>query len=256
METDKHLAGSLQYTNYGGTPAYNISKAALNMLTRKLAAELVNTGILVNSVDPGWVATDMGGRGGRMHVINEAMTICPLVDFRIAEEKLQTQIALVLIDNKHCMIVELKDDTRDSSYDEAGLSTYSNSKSIILSYASIFEILWKQNELYEQLKIHDKMQSEFINIAAHELKTPIQPILSLSDVVLSNTKDIEQAKLLEVINRNAKRLHRLTEDILDVTRIESRSLHLRKERFNLIGMINTAIADSRNQIKKEYKDNI
>jgi NAD(P)-dependent dehydrogenase (short-subunit alcohol dehydrogenase family) len=59
------LGGSLQYTNYGGTPAYSISKAALNMLTRKLAEELVNTGILVNSVDPGWVATDMGGRGGR-----------------------------------------------------------------------------------------------------------------------------------------------------------------------------------------------
>jgi NAD(P)-dependent dehydrogenase (short-subunit alcohol dehydrogenase family) len=59
------LAGSLQYTNYGETPAYNISKAALNMLTRKLAAELVNTGILVNSVDPGWVATDMGSHGGR-----------------------------------------------------------------------------------------------------------------------------------------------------------------------------------------------
>jgi NAD(P)-dependent dehydrogenase (short-subunit alcohol dehydrogenase family) len=59
------LGGSLHYMTYGGTPAYSISKAALNVLTRKLAAELVNTSILVNSVDPGWVATDMGGHGGR-----------------------------------------------------------------------------------------------------------------------------------------------------------------------------------------------
>jgi NAD(P)-dependent dehydrogenase (short-subunit alcohol dehydrogenase family) len=49
------LGGSLHYMTDGGTPAYSISKAA----------ELVNTGILVNSVDPGWVATDMGGHGGR-----------------------------------------------------------------------------------------------------------------------------------------------------------------------------------------------
>jgi NAD(P)-dependent dehydrogenase (short-subunit alcohol dehydrogenase family) len=73
MKTNKYgrivnvssLGGSLHYMNYGGTPAYSISKAALNVLTRKLAAELVNTGILVNSVDPGWVATDMGDHGGR-----------------------------------------------------------------------------------------------------------------------------------------------------------------------------------------------
>jgi NAD(P)-dependent dehydrogenase (short-subunit alcohol dehydrogenase family) len=59
------LAGSLHYMNEGGTPAYSISKTALNALTRKLAAEVLGAGILINSVDPGWVATDMGGSGGR-----------------------------------------------------------------------------------------------------------------------------------------------------------------------------------------------
>jgi DNA-directed RNA polymerase len=100
--------------------------------------------------------------------------------------------------------------------------------------------MWKQSELYdqlkeahEQLKIHDKMQKEFIDIAAHE-----QPIISLSEVVLYNTKDLEHAKLLEVINRNAKRLRRLTEDILDVTYI-----FLKKEQFNLNDVITDAIDD-------------
>jgi NAD(P)-dependent dehydrogenase (short-subunit alcohol dehydrogenase family) len=57
-------AGSLNYMG-GGTPAYSVSKAALNALTRILAAELRGTGILVNAIDPGWVATDLGGNGGR-----------------------------------------------------------------------------------------------------------------------------------------------------------------------------------------------
>jgi len=191
-----------------------------------------------------------------MRIINEAMTICPLVDFRIAEEKLHTQITLVLIDNEHCMIVELKDDTRDSSYTAAGLSTYSNSKSIILSYASIFEILWKQNELYEQLKIHDKMQREFIDVAAHELRTPIQPILGLTQVLQSamkkdnNASNIRYQELLDPIVRNVKRLQQLTEDILDVTKIESQSLQLKKELLNINEVISSVLVDYGTNIKK------
>jgi two-component system, OmpR family, sensor histidine kinase VicK len=132
------------------------------------------------------------------------------------------------------MIVELRDDTKDSSYDAAGLATNSNSKSIISSYASIFESLWKQNELYEQLKINDKMQKEFINVAAHELRTPIQPILGLADILRSKETDGgQEAEYLDVIIRNAKRLQRLTENILDISRIESKSLDLKKESFNL-----------------------
>jgi two-component system sensor histidine kinase VicK len=187
--------------------------------------------------------------------IDQAAKICPLVDFRVAEENFQTRITIILIDKKDCMIVELRDDTKDSSYYAAGLATYSNSKSIISSYASIFESLWKQNELYEQLKIHDKMQQEFINVAAHELRTPIQPILGLADILRSKETDGgQEAEYLDVIIRNAKRLQRLTEDILDVTRIESKSLDLKKMSFNLNDMILTAIADSKNQVAKEHKD--
>ena len=142
------------------------------------------------------------------------------------------------------MIVELRNDTKDSSYYAAGLATYSNSKSIISSYASIFENLWKQNELYGQLKIHDKMQREFINIAAHELKTPIQPILSLTELLRSQTKDVKQQELLDITIRNAKRLQRLSNDILDVAKIEGRTLELNKEVFNINEVVMNAITDS------------
>jgi signal transduction histidine kinase len=96
---------------------------------------------------------------------------------------------------------------------------------------------------HEQLKVHDRMQKEFINIAAHELRTPIQPIVGLCEVVLRNPRDVEQSKLLQVINRNAKRLQRLTEEILDVTKIESQSLNLNKEQFNLNEVISNAVED-------------
>jgi signal transduction histidine kinase len=102
---------------------------------------------------------------------------------------------------------------------------------------------------YEQLKVHDKMQRDFINVAAHELRTPIQPILGLSDALRSKIKDTEKQEILDVVIRNARRLQRLTEDILDVTRIESHTLELHKERFNLKDILSNLIQDYRSQIE-------
>jgi two-component system, OmpR family, sensor histidine kinase VicK len=208
--------------------------------------------------------------GGEQEEEEKEQGLSNQIEIRYIERPLQTKISILVVDSKFSLVVELKDDTKETSYEAMGLATYSNSKSTVLSYASIFESLWRQTELYQQvkeaneqlelanekLKIHDKMQKEFIDIAAHELRTPIQPILGLTEIIKHKTKDPEQLELLDVTIRNAKRLQRLTEDILDVTRIESQTLHLRKERFNLSEMINNAIADSRNQIKKEYRDNI
>jgi signal transduction histidine kinase len=95
----------------------------------------------------------------------------------------------------------------------------------------------------EQLKVQNIMQMEFINIAAHELRTPIQPILGLSEILISKVKDTEQLQLLNAIVRNAKRLEQLTNDILDVARIETNSLKVTKEQFNLSDVIVNVIED-------------
>ena len=98
-------------------------------------------------------------------------------------------------------------------------------------------------EANKQLKVHDKMQEEFINIASHELRTPIQPIVTLTEVIRSKIKEPQQQELLDVAIRNAKRLRRLADDILDVSKIQSQSLNLKKEQFNLKDVIKNSIAD-------------
>ncbi len=158
------------------------------------------------------------------------------IDVRQIESSMQTRVTVLIVDRKYSLIVELKDDDKDESSKAMGLAIYSNSGPTVLSYVSIFESLWKQTELYErikdankQLEVHHRLQKEFINIAAHELRNPIQPILSLSEIIRGSEADEERKGILDVVVRNAKRLRQLTEDVLDVTRIESNSLQLNKE---------------------------
>ena len=106
---------------------------------------------------------------------------------------------------------------------------------------------------YEKVKESEKMKDEFINIAAHELRTPIQPILGLSDIIYTKVKDEELHELLDIIIRNAKRLQRLTNNLLDITKIESQSLLLKKEKLNLNILISEVLKDYVNKQKNQQK---
>jgi signal transduction histidine kinase len=101
-------------------------------------------------------------------------------------------------------------------------------------------------EANEQLTVHDKLQREFINIAAHELRTPLQPILGLSEILESRFG--ERSEEMKVIARNARRLERLTQDILDVSKIESGALTLSIQTIDLDEAISSVIIDYRNNL--------
>jgi signal transduction histidine kinase len=104
----------------------------------------------------------------------------------------------------------------------------------------------------EELKVHDKMQKEFINIASHEIKTPLQAILSASQLLQMYPE--RQKKFTSAIQRNAIRLQRLSNDILDVAKIESRSLRLKKELLDLNELISNIIEDYKTIIAKDNQN--
>ena len=166
---------------------------------------------------------------------------------------------LFVVDRSKFMRFELKEPRSEEFSEAIGFVVYSNSKVGVDSSKAFFELLWNERIQYEKLREYErlkevqKMKDEFINVAAHELRTPIQPILGLSELVRCKLKveDRELIRFLDIITRNAKRLQRLTEDILDVTKIESHSLKLNKERFNLSDLISSIIEDYRNHIKKD-----
>jgi two-component system, OmpR family, sensor histidine kinase VicK len=170
------------------------------------------------------------------------------------KETAMTTVTILVVDRRESLVIEKTDDSKENFIEAIGLSTYSNSEPTVMSYLSIFEGLWRQAKLYEelreaneQLQIHDKMQREFINIASHEMKTPTQAILGTSGLLqyYPERKD----ELIEIIQRNAKRLQTLIANILDVTRIESQALILNKERFNIRDAISSLIEDYKDRTK-------
>jgi two-component system, OmpR family, sensor histidine kinase VicK len=157
-----------------------------------------------------------------------------------------SKVSILIVDRKYSLVAEVKDDTKLLFIDAVGFVTYSNSVPTVLSYAAIFDCLWSYIAMVQQLQIHDKMQKEFINTAAHELRTPIQPILGITELIRDELKDDKYREFLDVISRNAHRLKKLSEDIFDVTRIESNTLFPYKEYFDIKGLIIDTIESYKN----------
>ena len=176
-----------------------------------------------------------------------------------------SKVSILVIDRKQSLVAETKDDTKQIITEAIGFVTYSNSKPTVLSYVAIFDSLWKQTEIYQQLKdaheklkIHDKMQKEFINIVAHDLRTPLTPIIGLTEYVRDKTKDVHHMELLDRVVKDAKKLSYLNEKILDVTKFESKLFKPNKEVFSLnesiVNIIKELehISDNTKKIKFEY----
>ncbi len=191
------------------------------------------------------------------------------IEFRVIENFLETKSTILIVDKRVSLVMELKDDSKDSFYDAIGLSTYSNSKAGVLSYVLFFENLWNQTEISmtlkkanEKLKESEVLQNDFIHIAAHELKNPLQPILMMSEVIKSILEQdvlhdgkgeikVNRAhlnELLDIIIKNTKKLSKLTNNVLDITRIESNSLRLERELIDIRKFLSESVFDFNNQL--------
>jgi len=188
-------------------------------------------------------------------LIEETKTNVPNIDTRTISSSLETKISILIVDNKQCLILELKDDKQNTSHDAVGLATYSISPTIISSYLAIFESFWRQAELFEKMKEVEILEKDFINFAAHELRNPVQPIIGFSELLYSKIENQEHRRLLDEVILNARRLERLARVMLDVTRIENNSLILTKETVDTAKVVKD-IVDSYNQnLREKYAVN-
>jgi len=180
------------------------------------------------------------------------------IHIRYLPETLYLTVTFLIADRKFSMTAELVNDYTESPAESLGLSTFSNSKSTVLYYISMFENLWKQSELYEkaenlyeQLKKTNETQIQFIKETAHEIRNPIQSILGLAEVMLSNKNPdpghVED--LLRIIIKNAKKIKLLTDNILEAARIDSQLLTLNMEEFDLVESVKDLIKDLKSQIR-------
>jgi len=174
----------------------------------------------------------------------------------------------LIVDKKLVFIIDVKDDNKDNFLEAVGYATFHTSKSRTESYNFIFDTIWRQADLYESLREanknllysyqkleeHDAMEKEFINIAAHELRTPSQSIIGYSELLKNLPERNKQYEA--AILRNAERLFSLVTDMLNIARIESQTMKLNKTVFDLNVKIQNVIKDVSQQTELSNNDKV
>lgn len=174
----------------------------------------------------------------------------------------------LIVDKKSVFIIDVKDDNQGKFLEAVGYATFHTSKSRTESYNFIFDTIWRQADLYESLREanrnliysyqkleeHDAMEKEFINLAAHELRTPSQSIIGYSEMLKDLPERNKQYE--EAISRNAERLYSLVTNMLSIARIESQTMKLNKIIFDLNVKIENVIRDVSQQIELRKADKV
>lgn len=174
----------------------------------------------------------------------------------------------LIVDKKSVFIIDVKDDNKDNFIEAVGYATFHTSKSRIESYNFIFDTIWRQADLYESLREanknliysyqkleeHDAMEKEFINLAAHELRTPSQSIIGYSEMLKDLPERNKQYE--EAISRNAERLYSLVTNMLSIARIESQTMKLNRTIFDLNVKIENVMRDVNQQVDLRKSDKV
>ncbi len=192
----------------------------------------------------------------------------PKIEFRVLEFNFPILNRITIIDTFKTIIIKIKDDSITITKNAMDVTTFIEGGYTALSYKSIFDTLWEQTLTYEKLKkvnkelqSHGKLQKEFIDILAHEIRSPIQPIIGLTKYVKNTLKDKEQIELLDSVIASGQKLNTLTKNILEISRIEDNVFTIRKRKFDLNEAISNTIKtfertlrESKSKISFEFTD--
>jgi signal transduction histidine kinase len=204
----------------------------------------------------------------RIDKLKEIQSRYPKIEFRALQFNFPILNRITIIDTFKTIIIKIKDDSKTSTTNALGITTFIEGEHTALSYKSIFNTLWEQPLAFEKLKktnkklqSHGKLQKEFMDILAHEIRSPIQPIIGLTEYVKNNLKDKQQIELLDSVIANGQKLNTLTENMLDISRMEDNLFSIRKKNFDLNESISNTVKifeeilrNSKNKIKFEFTD--